>query len=249
MARLPKPSEALRWREPSIELHISPPARGAGLSVEDLQGVVSEAVDAWRTACPECSLPSIDIHLLRERHQAELDGLSTLRFDTGSWCPARPAEACYEPGRAAITHQHAALDGAHAGTLGEADIELNGAHFTWSTDGRVPGTLSLRAVVTHELGHFLGLPHSKDPGALMFPHPVDQPAALLVTPTEQDVAALRALYPHEMPAEAKAGLAVVAVAVCAIAIGLTLRKREARRSAPRDLPGSPAPHEESADSP
>ena len=38
-------------------------------------------------------------------------------------------------------------------------MEVNGVSFRWSLDGREPGTLSLRALFVHELGHMLGLDH------------------------------------------------------------------------------------------
>lgn len=38
-------------------------------------------------------------------------------------------------------------------------------------------------------------PHSSDPDALMYPHPVDREAALPLIPARSDVAELQALYP------------------------------------------------------
>lgn len=43
------------------------------------------------------------------------------------------------------------------GELREADMEVNGKHFSWSREGRERDVLSLRALFVHELGHVLGL--------------------------------------------------------------------------------------------
>src|SRR5690606_4975210 len=52
------------------------------------------------------------------------------------------------------------------GAIRDADIELNHAfnEFTLTDDGVV---YDLQAVLTHEIGHFIGLDHTSDPAATM----------------------------------------------------------------------------------
>jgi hypothetical protein len=49
----------------------------------------------------------------------------------------------------------------------DADIEINTAEHPPENPG--PGTIDLLALLTHETGHFLGLAHSADPTAVMYP--------------------------------------------------------------------------------
>jgi hypothetical protein len=54
-----------------------------------------------------------------------------------------------------------------SGALKDADIEMNGAFFTWTTaDTNVRA--DVRNTVTHEAGHVLGLDHSGDAGSVMY---------------------------------------------------------------------------------
>lgn len=131
-------STALRWGSTPVVLRVSPPSPNSEISLGELQRVATEAISAWRTACQECKLPAVSIQVLEARGAARLDGLSTLTFQAGSWCPARAEEDCYDPGRSAITHQRPLLDSAQPDVLAEADIEINAAHFKWSLDGMYP---------------------------------------------------------------------------------------------------------------
>ena len=82
-----------------------------------------------------------------------------------------------------------------AGAIIDADIELNGAGFTFTTS-TLPGRIAfdIRNTVTHEAGHFLGLDHTKVTAATMF---ASAPRGELDKTTlhEDDIECLCAIYP------------------------------------------------------
>lgn len=69
----------------------------------------------------------------------------------------------------------------------ECDIVVNGIHHSWSPTG-APDTEDIQGVLTHEVGHFVGLGHSEDPSALMYP------VFSLRTPQEDDIVGARYIY-------------------------------------------------------
>lgn len=86
------------------------------------------------------------------------------------------------------------------GEIVDVDLDLNGAHYTWST-GTCASTMTtydLPGVATHELGHVLGLDHSTVSEATMnrLTFPGNCPQRTLAT---DDIETVRALYADNPP--------------------------------------------------
>jgi hypothetical protein len=57
----------------------------------------------------------------------------------------------------------------NTGEIYDADVEVNSFAETFAIDNVGAGDIDLRSVLTHEIGHFLGLSHTNVPGATMVP--------------------------------------------------------------------------------
>ena len=83
---------------------------------------------------------------------------------------------------------------AELGIILDADIEMNGAWFEYTTDTDVVDT-DIQAAVAHEVGHFLGLDNSDEPDAIMHTyHNAGDLGRRSLAP--DDAAGLAAIYPN-----------------------------------------------------
>lgn len=148
----------------------------------DLQAL-RDALASW--GLPSCSNFSfVDGGTQSARTYAQ-DGTNLITFlESGTWP--------FEPGGAAFTVRYLSTTGTPQEII-ETDIILNGIDFEWSTDGNLD-RIDIQSVVAHELGHAVGIWHSAQPTATMYPltsigNPVGR------TLTNDDIAALCFLYP------------------------------------------------------
>jgi uncharacterized protein (TIGR03382 family) len=184
------------------------------LDDDKLEVAIKQAFDAWQYA--DCK-----------------DGRTSLRFQEGAkitkmkplGMSAEEAEkAKLEPFGIYFrddewTHRDDANDvlaatsltyGVKKGVVTYADIEINTASGEFSFDDE-PKTNDFQSVLTHEVGHYLGLAHSQDADSIMVPtycgnadsercsaHGLDGKRAL----SQDDIDGVCALYPHNLQAGA-----------------------------------------------
>ena len=126
-----------------------------------------------------------------------------------------------------------------SGILFDAEIEINSHDHRLATRQPVPaGAFGLQAILTHEAGHFLGLAHATDRGAVMYAYYTAGSTDL----TSDDVEGLCATYPPQSTASRWSCALVspdrerpplaVGVALAALgAVAWTRRKRATARIA------------------
>jgi len=167
-----------------------------------------------------CKFPKIRVGSVADADTAvREDGVNMIKFRSSTWCPddSRDRESCYDPTRTALTHLYLSHEQQRRelGELREADIELNGVMFKWTSDKSDASRLNLISIVAHEMGHALGLDHactqvgdalvpgfarslapecrpSRPIQSVMYPTPF----GIWVDPAESEAAALCDTYAH-----------------------------------------------------
>jgi uncharacterized protein (TIGR03382 family) len=83
-----------------------------------------------------------------------------------------------------------------SGQIFDADILINAAHFTLSTQSQNVDDIKwdIQNAVTHEVGHLLGLDHTEDTKATMYAR-VDEKDISMRTLKDDDIAGICAIYP------------------------------------------------------
>lgn len=99
------------------------------------------------------------------------------------------------PDRIAITRRRS--NG--AGDILEADVLLNGVFYSWSTNGTdnfsgFTGPMDIQSILTHEIGHVLGLDHVTTRSSVMFVGTYPGDTTWRVLP-QDEISAAQAIYP------------------------------------------------------
>ena len=163
---------AVRWVDHDITVGLDPSAPSRTVAPEGVQAALQAAVEAWNEV-PE--LP------LRFRLVTTPSAAVRIQFCRGKW-----SGDLDDLGKAIFTAD------IRTGVVASALVELNECdrHFL-APDQAEDGGYDLQAVLTHELGHVLGLAHSDDPNALMFAR---GGTAGIRTPKADDRAGIAIIY-------------------------------------------------------
>lgn len=147
-------SRALHWRNDVIEL--SPVSLGDAQATEVLIRSLTVAAEHWNVALRGCRAPKLRVGRLNRHPTVTRNNVNQVTLRTNHWCPDGSEDVlhCYDKQKTALTNSYLALDGSEH--VVEADVELNGVGYGWTT-GDEEGKFNLERILTHELGHVLGL--------------------------------------------------------------------------------------------
>jgi matrixin len=248
---------ALRWRSLPIPYRFD--ASGSSkLDDAGARDAVRRAFETWSNASCGDEVTSLAFEELPEAVLSKPAGESRASRPFGIFF--RDDEWLHDEGEdasLALTNQ---IFGKNEGFIDYSDIEINTANNVFSLSGGEEG-IDLSAVVTHEVGHYIGLAHSREEGSIMAPrfHPerhsggADASSALAA----DDLRAVCNLYPpspstgEPEPAPAASSCAISApnalrsnsAPLAGLAVLLLVARR--RRSVLAELPfvqGSKLPH-------
>jgi hypothetical protein len=159
----------IAWADPRVTLKLSEPPATFPLDAGEIATATWGALGAW--SAPACTGLSLTLAPGSAASQkVARDNTNRLVIRTGAWCRDPDAlTGCHEHSQVAITTLFLRKNpGApDDGRILEADIEINSIDFAWAVipDGPVSGRdyldkLDFGSVVTHEVGHFVGLAHT-----------------------------------------------------------------------------------------
>ncbi|MEK6606234.1 MAG: hypothetical protein AABZ30_01105 [Myxococcota bacterium] len=162
----------LAWSGATQCMTVAPDAAGsADVADESEIDALASAAETWRAASEKCGYARVIVTEPRAGLRAEYtnDGVNenVVVWEETQW--GRPDEGVsYPAGATGLTTLFFIDDPSDAedGRILDADIELNGVDWTFTTRACEPGArqADVENTLAHELGHLLGLDHTCDTG-------------------------------------------------------------------------------------
>ena len=184
---------ALHWPSPCLTytVQVDGSARSK-LDADEVQAFVAQAFNAWKAArCPGGGSPRFEVqfqgYVSCNRQEAICESPAkndnVVMFHDSGWLEGANHIGVTTP-----------TGGTESGLIVDADVEINSQDYSFKSDPSGMMSTSLLYVLTHELGHFLGLAHSTVPTAVMSLGYQSLPfSPNLISP--DDAAAICAAYP------------------------------------------------------
>ena len=180
----------LFWGSPCVGWSLQQNA-SAHTTFAETEQILTKAFHTWTTAaCAGGGTPRMSVTeaaaAVCDKHEYNqaAGNANIILFHDDAW----PYEG--SPNTLALTTVTYNLD---TGEIYDADMELNSADNTFTT-GDTNVEFDLLSIVTHETGHFLGLAHSPNIDATMYPSYIPQTTKLRDL-SPDDVAGICAIYP------------------------------------------------------
>jgi MYXO-CTERM domain-containing protein len=165
-----------------------------GIDADALTTVIERAFASWLQAPCGKGTPSLEVatfgpvECAESKFKDDLKNANIVMFRDDVW-PYPGSLDAY-----ALTVVHYNTD---TGQIVDADIEINSADFDLKTDDAGKG-IDLQTVLTHEIGHFLGLAHAAPNNTSATMRPLwDGKGTDLRTLSPDDVAGICAIYPPD----------------------------------------------------
>ncbi|MCC6746702.1 MAG: matrixin family metalloprotease [Deltaproteobacteria bacterium] len=166
-----KPNVFLYWPARRLTYYVH--EKGSGdVPLRETLGAVKRSFYAW--ASPSCTDITFDFGGTTPLNRTNIslgkgekpDMKNVLVWREERWPPTGVTDASVTTEMAAIT---ILIYNNDTGELVDADMDLNGYNFFWSsTEDKTKITTDIQNVVTHEVGHILGLGHVDDDKATMY---------------------------------------------------------------------------------
>ncbi len=166
-----KPSLYLFWQNRNLTYWVHR-AGSADVNLQETLGAIKRATFTWSS--PSCTDLRFSFGGLESAQKTNLtiaegeapDKKNLFVWHEAAWPPPGATDKTITKEMAAVT---TVIYDATTGVIIDADIDLNGYNFFWTTsDDGTKAATDIEATIAHELGHVLGLAHSPEPEATMF---------------------------------------------------------------------------------